>query len=109
MKDCNDVNAYFNNLIYKNPVVIAYTPSSKTENNRSYSKARQLLKDKFNQDSLMINLRQIPIDYEILEKCLIQKYKASFLPMIFINGMMIGNFTKLTTMDFNRDLDIFFK
>jgi len=45
--------------------------------------------------------------YNLIE-CLKKRTKTNLIPMIFLNGMFIGNFRNLEEKSFLKELDIFF-
>lgn len=89
------------NIIYKNKVVVfGFNDDDFTK------KSIQFFKEKFNHDSLSVYLDK-NVDRKTME-CLKIKSKANIVPMIYLNGMFLGNYSNLTNYEYKKDLDIFF-
>ena len=94
-------------LIYKKKVVIfGYKDEDFT------SKSIQFFKKNYDHNSENVFLDKIKtenkIEVQSLMKCLKTKSKSNVLPMIFVNGMYIGNYTSLSNYEYKHELDIFF-
>ena len=98
---------FIKKLIYKNKVVIFGLSHDELS-----EKSNTFFKEKFSHKSVNIRLDKLNFENKneenSLMQCLKLKSKSNVLPMIFLNGMYIGNYNSLSNYEYKKDLDIFF-
>lgn len=107
-KCTSEANDFIKSQIYRNKVnVFGSELCEFTKKTNLYF----LEKYKFNPQMIIID----KMDYDTLHfknenliVCLKERTKSNITPMIYINGMYIGNFKSLEEKTFLKDLDIFF-
>ena len=98
---------FIKNLIYKHKVVIfGYS------NDEFSEKSKTFFQKNFNHNSVNILLDQLKFENKneeiSLMQCLKIKSKSNVIPMIFLNGMYIGNYNSLSNYEYKKDFEIFF-
>ena len=102
------VNDYIKDMIYRNKVVIFGF-----KDDISTNRAEEYFRKTFNHESLNIFLdssddKTSKTKIDILIKCLKLRTKSSIVPMIYLNGMYLGNYSNVESMEYRKDLNIFF-
>lgn len=101
MKCDRESDQMIKDLIYKNKIVIFGTSECE------YSKkANNFFKQRFNNNSIQINIDEK--ENNLLKECLIKRTRSVVVPMIYINGMYMGNYSDIQNMEYRKDLEIFF-
>lgn len=109
MDNCTiDANNFVKDLIYKNKVVLFGT-----EDCQYSKKAEEHFVEIYKHQPIKINLDKLnysdmKFSNKNLVECLKKRSKTNVVPMIYLNGMYIGNYKNLEEKTFLKDLEIFF-
>lgn len=101
---------YIKELIYNKKVIIFgmsdcdFTKKAKNHFNENYNFNPTI----FNIDNDNDNDKNKNFKKENLISCLKKRTKINITPMIYLNGMFIGNFKDLENKTFLKELEIFF-
>lgn len=109
MENCTiEADNFIKDLIYKTKVVLFGT-----EDCEYTKKAEEHFAKNYKHHPVKISLdnidySQMKFSKKNLVECLKKRTKTNVVPIVYINGMYIGNYKSLEEKTFLKDLEIFF-